>query len=70
MLAAEKIQIVESRSIGLVVSLKTIEMGGVHSKMGVASKFLRALRAQHYNRNPLKEILDPPLLKLVSMGLA
>ena len=29
--------------------------------MGVASKILRALRAQQYNRNLLQEILDPPL---------
>ena len=66
MLAVEKIQVVESRSIRLVVSIKTIEMGGVHSKMGVASKILRALRAQQYNRNPLQEILDLPLSVLVS----
>ena len=54
-------RVVENRSIGLAVSLKTIEMGGVRSKMGVASETLRALRAQPYNRNPLQEILDPPL---------
>ena len=29
--------------------------------MGVASKILRALHAQGYNRTLLQEILDPPL---------
>ena len=55
-------RVVEDRSIGVVVSLKTIEMGGVRSKMGVVPEILRALRAQPYNRNPLQEILDPPLI--------
>ena len=56
------VKLFEIRSIGLVVSLKRIEMGRVHSKMGVASKICVCFTRNHnYNRNPLQEILDPPL---------
>jgi hypothetical protein len=55
----------ENRSIGLVglaASLsKTIEMGVVPPNSGRGFKFSRALRTQVHNRNPLPEILDPPL---------
>ena len=50
----------ESRSIGLVVSLKTIEMGGAHLKIDVASKICACFTRNRIT-NLLQEILDPPL---------
>ena len=55
----------ENRSIGLVELVvclkKQSKVGVVLSEVGVASKNLRAHRAQRYIRTTLLEILDPPL---------
>ena len=37
-------------------------------KVGVASKILRALRAQECTTTPLLEILDPPLMRIHPYG--
>ena len=51
----------------MVVLLKNDRNGRDSLQMGVASKILHALCAQ-YNRNPLQEILDPPLLSHTKDG--